>query len=210
MNQLDVNQEVGLVVERKGRKIRDDGAQPNLANRLCLASGRFVVEHWRDGQRINEYHFDNGITDEGKNSLLDVHFDQATPIPTWYLGLIDNVGFTVLADDDTYDDIDQAGNQWDEYQDYTDPGNGDSTTTRPDWEPDAASGQSITNSTVEQFDMTATGTVKGIFVVGGIANSNLKGDHAPGGVMWATALFSGGDVPVANGDTLKVTYTVNT
>lgn len=210
MNQLDLNQEVGLIVERKGKTVRNDGAQPNLANRLSLASGHFVVQHFRDGQRINEYHFPNGITDEGKLSLLNVYFDQATPIPTFYLGLIDNTGFTALADDDVYDDIDQAGNGWDEFQSYTDPGNADSTLTRPDWEPDAASGNSITNSTVEQFDMTATGTVKGIFVVGGIVAAQTKGDHAPGGTLWATALFSGGDVPVANGDTLKVTYTVNT
>ena len=39
----------------------------------CLLNprGQFKVEHWRNGKRINEYHFPNGITNEGKNKLLD-------------------------------------------------------------------------------------------------------------------------------------------
>jgi len=176
---------------------------------LVLASGCFFVEHIRDGETIGRYKFKNGITNEGKNKILDVMFDGATQIAAWYLGLIDNANFTALAAADTYDDIDQAGNGWDEFTDYTDPGNADSATTRPEWAPDPASGQSISNSTVEQFDITAAGTVKGVFVVGGIAAANTKGDHAAGGTLWATALFSGGDVPVANGDQLKVTYTVS-
>lgn len=176
---------------------------------LSKLRGEFTVEHWRDGKRIDCRRFPNGIVNEGKDNLLDVAFDSGTQITTWYLGLIDNANFSALADDDTYDDIDQAGNGWDEFTDYTDPGNGDSATTRPTWDPDQPSAQSITNSTVRQFDITASGTVKGVFVVGGGANSSDKGDHASDGTLWATALFSGGDVPVANGDALKVTYTVS-
>jgi hypothetical protein len=171
--------------------------------------GRYVVEHWRNGKRINEYHFNNGITNEGKNKLLDVMFHEATQIGTWYLGLIDNAGYSALADTDTYDDIDQAGNGWDEFKNYTDAGNGDSSTTRPRWQEDAASGQSITNSNVAVFDITGSGTVKGLFLVGGIANANLKGNHDAGGTMWATALFGSGDVAVQAGDQLKVSYTVS-
>jgi hypothetical protein len=52
--------------------------------------------------------------------------------------------------------------------------------------------------------------VKGIFIAGG-TNAQTKNDHTAGtaNTLWSTALFSGGDVTVQNGDQLKVTYTVN-
>jgi len=181
----------------------------NDIGNLINPHGRFVLEHWREGKLLGTYELPNGITNEGKDHLLDVVFDSGTQITTWYLLLIDDANFTALADDDTYDDINQAGNGWDEFTDYTDPGNADSTVTRPEWAPDEPSAQSITNSTVEQFDITGSGTVKGVGVVGGGTNSSDKGDHAADGTLWATALFSGGDVPVTNGDALKVTYTVS-
>jgi len=171
--------------------------------------GRYIVEHWRDGQRINEYRFSNGVVNEGKNKLLNVMFHGADPITAWYLGLIDNSGYSALNAGNTYDDINQAGNGWDEFTNYTDAGNGGSSTTRPAWDENAASGQSITNSSVAVFDITGSGTVKGLFLVGGAAAAQTKGDHAPGATLWATALFSSGDVAVANGDQLKVTYTVS-
>ena len=171
--------------------------------------GRFVVEHWRDGKRINEYHFHNGITIEGKNFCLDVMFHGTTAGATWYLGLIDNTGYSALAEGDTYDDINQAGNGWDEFTGYTDANNGDSATTRPTWNEGQASGKQITSSTQSVFDITASGVVKGIFVVGLGAAAATKGDHASDGILWATALFSTGDATIENGDQLKVSYTVS-
>ena len=171
--------------------------------------GRFVVEHWRNGQRINEYHFQNGIVNEGKDKLLDVMFDAATQLTVWFLGLIDNNAFTALADDDTYDDIDQAGNGWDEFQNYNDENNTQSTLTRPTWTTNPASAQSISNTTLAIYNILGTATVKGIFAVAG-TNAQTKGDHAPTvNFLWATALFTSGDVAVVNGDQLKVTYTVS-
>jgi hypothetical protein len=173
--------------------------------------GKFIVEHWRKGEHIATYELDNGVTIEGKNFNLDVYFHGTTAASTWYLGLIDNSGYSALAEGDTYDDIDQAGNGWDEYQDYTDANNGDSTTTRPAFIEGAASAKSITNTTQAIYDIVAPGgTVKGIFCVGLGTNANLKGDHAADGKLWATALFTGGDVVVAASDQLKVTYTVST
>ena len=82
--------------------------------------------------------------------------------------------------------------------------------TRPTWTEGAASANSITNSATVNFDITGAGTVKGVFLAGG-TNAQTKGDHTAGAShkLWATALFSGGDVVVANGDQLKVTYTVS-
>jgi uncharacterized Zn-binding protein involved in type VI secretion len=177
----------------------------DAASELGL-SGRFNVEHWRDGRLLATYCFPNGIVDEGKDLLLNVMFHGTSAIGTWYIGMVDNDGYTALADDDTYDDIDQAGNGWDEFADYTVGGN---ATIRATWDEAAASTQSITSSTVATFDITASGTVKGLFVVGG-TNAATKGDHtASGNYLWATALFTSGDVPVNSGDQLKLTYTVN-
>ena len=115
----------------------------------------------------------------------------------------------LLAAADIYDNIDQAGNGWDEFKSYTDPANADSTVTRPVWNPDPASAQSITNSSQTVFDITAGGTVKGLAIVGRGAAASTKGDHAADGTLWATALFDQGDTVVVNTDQLKITYTVN-
>lgn len=196
---LNVRQYAGCELVRTANRA-------NAAASDLQAIGRYIVEHWRDGKRINEYQFNNGIVNEGKNKLLDVMFHGVTQITTWYLGLIDNANYSALDATDTYDDIDQAGNGWDEFKNYTTGGSG---TLRPEWAEDAASGQSITNSTVAVFDITGSGTVKGLFLSGGIASTNTKGDHTTGGTLWATALFGSGDVAVQNGDQLKVTYTVS-
>lgn len=178
---------------------------------LFQQAGMFKVEHIRDGEVIGVHEFPNGIVNEGLNNNLDVYFDSGTQRTSWYMGLINLTGYTALDATDIYDDIDQAGNEWDTFSAYTDANNGDSTVTRPEWPPDAASGQSITNtSTKAIFDITGSGTVKGIFICGG-TNAQTKGDHTAGtaNTLWSTALFSGGDVAVSNGDQLKVTYTVN-
>lgn len=171
--------------------------------------GFFTAEHWRNGLLLATNRFPNGIVNEGKDSIFDVYFDAATQITVWYMGLIDLVGFSALASDDTYDDIDQAGNGWDEFPTYTDAGNGDSTVTRPVWNPDPASGQSITNGSQVIFDITGTATVKGLFISGGGAANATKGDHASDGTLWSTALFDQGDTAVVSGDQLKITYTVS-
>ncbi|MHC4301285.1 MAG: hypothetical protein ACYS7Y_28790 [Planctomycetota bacterium] len=207
-SQLQIRQGAKAALVRAGQPVLADPCG-DLRSGLTNLRGSFVVEHWRAGKRINEYHFDNGIVNEGKNKLLDVMFDGATQITTWYLGCIDNSGYTALADADTYDNIDQAGNGWDEFKNYTDGNNADNTTTRPVWPADPASAQSITNSTVAVYNITGSGTVKGIFAVGGGSAPQTKGDHASGSTLWATALFTSGDVAVQNSDQLKVTYTVS-
>ena len=184
-------------------------AEHTNLNKL-LATGRVKIDHYRGAERINSYEFPNGIVNEGKNYLLNAGFHGSTAWSTWYCGLIDLTGYSALAADDTYDDINQAGNGWDEFTSYTDANNSDSAVTRPVWSNDAASGQSITNSTTAIFDITANGTVKGVFIAGGTGGAVNKSDHAAtNNILWATALFGSGDVAVLNGDQLKVTYTVS-
>lgn len=204
MNHFDIENNAGVEIVRP---------KPLLTlQELLNPRGKFVIEHWRAGERINEYHFPNGINNEGKNRLLDVMFGgsgSTTQITAWYCGLIDSIGYTALAATDTYVNINQAGNGWTENVNYTDGNNGNSTTTRPVWTPTAASGQSKANSTSMVFNITATGTIKGLFVCGGTAGCNTKGDHSAGGICWATALWNSGDAPVQNADQLKGTYSVS-
>lgn len=210
MHTLKIGDAASAVITRKGQSVAPTiEAFENFLHSMGL-KGHFTVEHWRAGERIDERQFDNGITNQGKNFLLNAMFHGGTQNSTWYLGLIDNSGFSALAATDTYVNITTGSNGWGEFTSYTDTANSSSASTRPTWTPGASSGQTITNSSVVVFDITGTGTVKGIFVVGG-ANGQTKSDHtsAASNVLWSTALFSGGDSAVLNGDQLKVTYSVS-
>jgi len=197
VSQMNVSHKAGCNVVR-ARKA-EDHLQPR---------GRFVVEHFRKGVKIGHYEFPNGITNQGKNKLLDVMFHGVSAITTWWLGLISNSGYSALAAGDTYAQI-GGTNGWTELTDYTDAGNGNSSSTRPEWTEGAASSQAITNSSPVVFDITGSGTVKGLFLVGGASGAQTKGDHAAAAILWATALFGSGDVAVNADDQLKVTYTVS-
>lgn len=134
----------------------------------------------------------NGITDSGYNDFLNVHFHDTTQRTAWYIGLISNSGFSVLANADTMSS--HAG--WNESVAYT-------QTTRTQWSNNSAASKSITNTTTSDYNINADGTViKGIFV----CSDNTKSGTA--GQLWSTGLFSS-DQTLNNGDILKVTYTVN-
>lgn len=196
MNQLNMSQAAGVEIVRAANK--------PVENKLPLR-GKFVVEHLRDGKVIGTHEFNNGIVNQGKNLLLDVMFHGTSAIGTWYLGLISLASFSALSSSDTYDT--HAG--WIEFTNYTDNANASSTTTRPQWTEGAASGQSTTNSSVVIFDITGSGTVKGVYLVGGTNSQTKSNVTMAGNYLWATATFTGGDVAVLNGDQLKVTYTVS-
>ena len=154
-----------------------------------LIRGRFHVKHYdKHNNLIGEYDLQNGVTTEGKNKLFDVMFHGSTPVDPWYIGLIDNTGWTVEAAADTL--ASHAG--WTEFTSYSG--------SRKEWTEGAASSQSITNGTSVDFAITATGTLKGIFIASAASGSS--------GTLWATADFAS-LVSVSNGDTLKITYTVN-
>jgi hypothetical protein len=164
-----------------------------LEDNFKSLKGKFKIEHYRNGKLLDTYNINNDITNEGKNTILEIMFHDGTQIASssWFIGLISNSGFSALAAADTM----ASHSGWTEFTGY-------SQATRVAWGPGAAASQSITNSTPATFDINATGTVKGIFVT---SNSTKSGTT---GKLWATALFTA-DVPVVNGDQLKVTYTVS-
>lgn len=154
--------------------------------------GYYTLEQWRDGKLFKTYKLKNGVTNLGKNTILTSFFFNTAPPATWYLGLIDNAGFTAL---DDINDVMGSHTGWTESTVY-------SEVTRPAWGTTAAAAQSITNPTPATFSITGVATLKGIFTV----DENTKSGST--GTLWATALFAG-DIPVANADILKITYSVN-
>lgn len=153
--------------------------------------GVFAFQLLRNGLVIAEHAFNNLVTTAGKNSLLDVGFRNQTQLPNWYIGLVNNSGWTAFDVTDTM--ASHAG--WTEFTTY-------SQSTRVAWSPAAAAAGSISNSTPAQFDMTGSGTLKGIF----IASNNTKSGTS--GTLWSAGAFSG-LVNVENADQLKITYTLN-
>lgn len=153
--------------------------------------GHFTVEHFREGKKIGEYHLQNGITDIGQNTLLDIMFETTAKISNWYIGLIQDGGYTGLSDSDTM----SSHSGWTEFTGYDE-------SNRVLWDTDAATGGAISNSTTVDFSINTGDTLKGVFCV----SDNTKSGTS--GILWATALFTS-DIPVLNGDTLKITYTTS-
>lgn len=156
--------------------------------------GTFHIEHVdRFGKLKGRYRMPNGIVDLGKDKIFNDMFNDGvqTANASWFIGLVDLSGFSALADADTM--ASHAG--WNEFTSY-------SEANRVAWGSGAASSESVTNASPATFNINGSGTVKGVMV----CTNNTKGGSS--GVLWATALFAA-DVPVSNGDQLKITYTVS-
>lgn len=157
-----------------------------LNNITRAPSFKYKVECFdSNGNKKWEETFENTVTTEGKNSVLDVYFDAATAITTWYLGL---KGTGSAAAGDTL--ASHAG--WSEVTPYS--GNRPSIT----WgEPSSAS---LAASSAVSYTINATATVAGAFICS--AASGTTG-----------TLYSAGDFAasksVTSGDTLNVTPTVS-
>jgi len=114
--------------------------------------GKFVITHKRGDIVLSKEDFHNDIVNVGLDQILNVMFGSASKDPAYYIGLIDNAGFSLLSDTDILSS--HAG--WAEANPYV----GDRTI----WSPDNAVSGTITNSTVRIFTITATAAIKGIFV----------------------------------------------
>jgi hypothetical protein len=153
--------------------------------------GFFDVELWRDGELIFEERVPNGVTTVGINDNFDVAFRNQTQHASWYIGLIDNSGYSDVNAADTH----ASHSGWVEFTNYT-------GTNRIAWVPSAAASGSITNGSTSDFAISGSGTLKGIYITNDQAHATTSG------ILWATALFSA-NVTVAASDTLKITYTIN-
>jgi hypothetical protein len=179
---MNLAQQAAVTIAR--RRLLDNQLKPRDPLRML---------HYRSGKLIGCYNTLNDITNEGKNNIFDVYFNNGTQTAnnSWFIALLNASGFTAVA----ATDVMSSHGGWTEFTSYTE-------TTRVAWGSGAASGQSVTNATPATFDINGSGTVKGVFIVTNSAKSGTTGK------LWATALF-GADVPVTNGDQLKITYTVS-
>jgi hypothetical protein len=136
---------------------------------------------------------ENLVTTEGLNYLLDVSFDSATQLTTWYVGLKDT---GAPAANDTAANL--GSQAWTEYTEY-----------------DEASRQTLTLGTaaagsIDNVGNVATFTigspapdVYGVFVV----DDNTKGGQSPATVLYGVGDFGAAKVVDPN-DTLNVTVTL--
>jgi hypothetical protein len=171
----------------------------------------------KDGNLKWETAAKNGVTNVGLDNTLDVYFNAADTVGGvssagwgWALGLINNVGFSTLAAGDTH--ASHIG--WSEFTDYTISAD---STIRPAWTPNPASGQSLANPSLIDYDISGVGTVYGVFIIGGniagaapgVTDADNKGSTNATPLLWATATFTTGAQAVTGGDILRITYTIN-
>lgn len=181
MDNMGFNQEASAEIVRPSRPVGGDQITPK---------GVFHIQQIRDGKVIADFEAQNGVVNEGKDSILDVYFDAASQITLWYAGLINDPATLAAAD------VMNSHAGWTEFTNY-------SEATRVTIAFDVAASQSIANGTTSaDFNVTASGTLHGIFVV----SNNTKSGTT--GTLWSTAPFASA-LAVNNGDLLKVTYTVS-
>ncbi|MBN2118521.1 MAG: hypothetical protein JW730_18250 [Anaerolineales bacterium] len=126
-----------------------------------------------------------------RNEYLDATLKTGQSSPVWYVGLVDNSGFSTYAAGDIMSS--HAG--WTESVAY-------SNATRPVWTPGTISAGSVDNSgSVAVFNINGTATIRGGFLV----DESTKGGST--GTLGGEADFTGGSRSVVPGDTLNVTVT---
>ena len=128
---LKMNQKFGFEIVKTGNRI----LMPPLFR------GRFGFELYsKEGNLIEKINFRNGITDVGVAHAYDCVFHEGAQITAWYIGLIDNSGYTALANADTM--ASHAG--WNEFTTYTEA-------NRVAWAEGATAARTITNATAAEF-----------------------------------------------------------
>ena len=150
----------------------------------------FVIESFLAGRPLWRFRIRNAATDAGLNDLLSVGFAGGTQRLAWYLGLISSSGFSAISGSDTM----AAHAGWSEITAY-------GSATRPQWTPLSVSGKLAQNTDTVNFTMSATSSLRGIFVV----SENTKGGTS--GILWATALLPAAQ-QLVNNQVIRVTYGV--
>lgn len=133
----------------------------------------------------------NLIVTAGRNKLLDETLAGAAYTAAWYVGLIDNAGFSAIAAADTM--ASHAG--WTESTAYDEAARQALTFAA------AASGSKATDSPAT-VTISATATINGLFVV----SDSTKGGST--GVLFAAKSFAAPRA-VVDGDTLNLSYSAS-
>ena len=157
------------------------------------ATGKYVAQCFdMHGNLKWEEHYDNLVTTQGKNDLLDKYLGGSSYTATWYLGLISSTGYTAVAAGDTAN----THTGWNEFAGYS-----QSTRVAPVFS--AASSGSKATTSAAVFSVTSANTVKGTFLI----SNSTKGGFS--GILYSAGLFTGGDKTIGNGDVVNVTCTAS-
>lgn len=133
----------------------------------------------------------NIVVNVGLNDVLDKYFKGSTYTAAFYVGLVDNSGFSAYAAGDTMSS--HVG--WTEFTSY-------SGTDRPALTLGSVSSQSVNNSASKAaFSISSSGTVRGAFITTGATKGGTSG------TLFGAASFAS-TRSVDNGDTLNVTTTL--
>lgn len=154
-------------------------------------AGRYDGVIIRDGKIIEEFSEPNLVVDEGLNKLLNIMFNAATQITTWYLGVFEG-NYTPVASV-TAATIASAATECTAY----------AASSRPEYSEAASTAKSTTNSANRaSFVFNATKTVYGAFLISDSTKSGTSG------TLFSAARFSTAK-SVESGDELLLTYTFN-
>jgi hypothetical protein len=154
-----------------------------------------------DQRIIAERDFPNVVATVGKNLALDTYLAGSSYTVTGpYIGLISSSSYSAVAAADTM----SSHGGWLEAGDTNAP-TYSGTRKTASWS--AASSGSKALSSASSFSITGTGTVKGAFMAFGSGASTTIGNTS--GTLYSAGLFSGGDQPVVNGNTLNVSYSTS-
>lgn len=156
-------------------------------NKLVLTN-YYHFECFRAGKKIWEEHVKNLIVTEGLNDILTKYFKGSAYTAAWYVGLVDNAGWTAFAAGDTL--AVNAG--WDEFTTYSG--------TRKALTLGTPSGGSVDNSASKaSFTITTGGTIKGAFICTVTSGTS--------GILYGEGAFTATRT-VAIDDVLNVTITL--
>jgi hypothetical protein len=154
--------------------------------------GRFTIDRYdSEGNYLETWYAKNIIPNAVLNDILNVYFNQSSQSTAFYIGMVDNSGFSAFAATDTM----ASHSGWSENVATSNP-------SRPAWTPGSASSQSISNPSPATITMNATATIKGFFMT---TSNTLNGTS---GNLDCTAAL-GSPQSCNSGDVLKITYAIN-
>jgi hypothetical protein len=168
---------------------------PELIKSGAIFKGIWEIEVFNKHKTLLSHcQFQNLLTDEGLNHILNVILHAATQITTWYVVLSETN--TAAAAGMTY-----AVPSFTETTAYGEA-------TRPEYVEANSTAKSTTNSANKAvFTANASKTIYAAGLVGGGSAATTKGNTAGGGTLLCYGLF-GTAQPVISGNVVNATYTL--